>query len=278
MRSLLLLPVLLVPATAADPKAAVALVVDLKGAVTWQDGRKVVPARLMDAMLPGRRVVLAAGAKLVLVAMKGGERLAFEGPGAFILDGSGMASGLQPSVKGVPALKLARNLNPGELAQASLLMRVAPKDWEARLLRPGGRVAREAQTVLAWAPHPDAVAYSFVLKDPRGRTILSAETATPEARLPETVTLIPGARYSWWLRAEDAQARATAGAGDFTVLDAAARAVLDAALPAPGAEFADRLLYVALLIHFGLADEAEAPLKALRAERPGDPGLKKLGG
>lgn len=104
------------------------------------------------------------------------------------------------------------------VAMVLLLQRVGPAPDESRLLRPGtsteqeqlntleailpapgATVSRQEGILLVWeSDGPDAV-YEVALADSSGAALWRTRTPDTSIALPDTVRLVPGAVYHWWV-------------------------------------------------------------------------------
>lgn len=266
---------LLVPPMAAQAPAGVAMVTDLQGKASIQQGNLVEDLVLTAELAPGRKVQVAAGARLTLVSFGTGDQIHVTGPAAFTLDGEGRARGPKQRIQVVPVkgVKLQEALKPGGLAQASLVMRAS---WEGdiAMLQPGSAAVLEPFHRFAWAGAGEGAHYTFTLKDSQGRDVASVATQEPAYHLPANQSLLAGATYTWSITAEPREGTPRRAQGTFKVLSLPQRGLLLNLRALGRSSFSLRLAYAAALQQFGLQEEAKAEWRALRQERPGDPVLK----
>lgn len=272
----LCLPVAPMRAWAGDP---LALVTDVQGDATLVGGSRLAILQELDG---DTRLRLAAGSQVRLVLVADGRQYQLLGPGSFSL-GAGGPSAAQGG-RLVPAGDLGAafrglRLAPGRVAQASVAMRGARPASPRSILSPvspaGGRVL-EHRPVFAWTPVPAARGYTFTLVDAADRVVYEAPTAEPRAALPAGLALEPGQAYAWQVQALYARGREAGAWHALAMADDSLRQRVDQARPAPGADFAERLLYALFLDQEGLGDEARQIWADLARERPEADILRRL--
>lgn len=160
---------------------------------------------------------------------------------------------------------------PEEVAPARPALRLLePDPADASVLSPPLR--------LRWAPVLGSERYLLtleVLTDPAQQVwypvqdLFSVEVTGTEFAIPTDVHWVPGMLYRWRVETEDAKAFAV---GRFRVLSEARRQRLLAAQDALGRS---RMLRAAIYRAFGLYGEALTDLRALRAEQPQQPALRR---
>lgn len=267
MRLAAILPALLV--VLPSQAQTVAMVMDAQGDTQWTSG--VLPATRLPVLAElkaGDRLALSKGATVAWITFQGGEQLTVKGPASLTLGGDGHP---QPKVPGlearpVKALKLKEGLKPGGLAQASLVMR-GPKD-DFALTAPAAPVVLTLES-FAWEVQGTGATYHLQVREEGGPVCLETRTSATQVPAPKGL-FHPGKAYTWIVTCTAGDGTRTESAGRVELLSLARREALEAARPGPGADFAARLLYAALLEQFQLTDLAKVQWKALARERKGD--------
>ena len=250
---------------AADP---VAFVSDTKGDVVV-DGIGRPP--FLSELLPGSRLVLAAGAGAAVMYVVSGEEFSFKGPGEFVvtLDGVKAERGSEPLRRtAANRISSAVMVQTSKAATASLRMRGAPVLPGARrgpVYPVNARIAT-LQPTLRWIGEPDAE-YSVVVSSEEGKEIFRGNARGPSLRLPSR--LAAGRSYSW------AYSGAARGEARFETLPTEAIGVADKAR-AGAKNFADRVILALVLQDLGAAQDSREVWIKLAAERPDIPELAGL--
>jgi hypothetical protein len=117
--------------------------------------------------------------------------------------------------------------------------------------------------------------YRFELLDNTGKSLHEPDAVGGSFKLPASVPLSEGVKYTWELSAR-LDGRRYVSAGDFTIAPGALRSQAEALRPMPNAPVSERVAYAAWLEQEQLRDEARKYWKALAAERPDDVRLKSL--
>lgn len=272
LRSILpLLSVISISLMAADP---VAMIADVTGKVVRGEGG--VP-RITEMVAAGQELVLASGARIVLVGLAKGEEWVFQGPGKVHFNSQGRPEGLQPQGSNkAPLLKGQVKLKPGALAQASIVMRDVAPEAAPRLL-PEGPVLLNRMPHLTWkSPNPGAT-FLLRLMDGKGKLLAELTLNEPGLDLPEHLALQPGGELVWMLETRDAGGSRSQSQGHYRLISGDESALLEQNRPTDTSSFAARLIYASLLEQIGLRDESRTWWQALSAERPEDPVLAALG-
>ncbi len=68
------------------------------------------------------------------------------------------------------------------------------------LIAPTGDLRVFPSRTFTWRSVPQALSYQFELLDGNGALVLRRETTDPQVRLPESITLVPGVEYRWWVQ------------------------------------------------------------------------------
>jgi len=257
---------LVVAATALAYAAPVALVTDIVGAGTQKGG----PLKLLAELPRGSEIGIGDGGRVVVFYLADGSEWTLAGRGRYRL-GAAAPEALDGAP--APARKLAAaglravKFRTDRATQGGLQMRGG---GDLPLLRtPVDEVVLGGPVTFAWEPATAATTYRFELVDGAGASVYVLDTPESTLRLPADVALAPGHEYLWAVsgRVPDAAAPFYRAAA-FRTADEATRRRLDAAQPAAGAAFSERVLYAALLEDAGAKSAARAQRAALAAERP----------
>ncbi|HEX4942875.1 MAG TPA: hypothetical protein VFV55_00900 [Usitatibacteraceae bacterium] len=254
-------------ARAADP---VAFVSDIRGDVVMTGAGR--PPFLAE-LLPGSRLVLGSEASAAVMYVVSGEEFTLEGPGEFVVTGTGVKAitGPAPSRRS-PALRVSASVvaQSSRTATASLRMRSAPVPKAERTgpLYPVNARIATLQPTLRWSGEAGTT-YTVVVTSAAGKEVFRGGTKGPSLRLPSR--LVAGQGYSWTYSA------ATAAPGDSRFETLASDAIATAEKARSAAKtFADRVLLALVLQDLGAAQDAREVWAQLAAERPDIPELAGL--
>ena len=265
----------ILPSFGAEPAA---MVTDLQGsAVNSGGGRLAILAELGA----GAQLALASGARVTVAHFASGRQFDLDGPGIFRLTAAGVESGASGRVTARAPLSAAYRdvrLRPARVAQASISMRGNADDMPLQLISPVGTWLLENRPAFRWQPIAGVTSYRFQLTDNTGRVLHEARTSDNSAPLPETVMLETGQTYAWQIDATLPDGRVADGWTEFGIAGRDRRDRVEAARPAAGAPFGDRVLFALLLDDTGLREAARALWDELARERPADPRLRTLSG
>ncbi len=213
------------------------LVTDLDGEVTR--GGKTVD--LLTPLLPGERLRLIAGARVVVAFVAHAREFAASGPGEFRVEASSLSAlpgSAKPQMRELPAVYRQVKLDTTRLGQAGVRLRADSARLE---LVPRGLVA-EAPRFFHWPAGPATEGYVFRLADAKRNLIYEARLLDPALSLPDSIRMKPGAVYYWGVEMPGSGREAS-----WTRLHVAANALLakqlEAARPEPQAPRSERILY-----------------------------------
>ena len=268
-------------AVAAAPQP-VAMVTDLEGGNSVTGMGDTTELLLLAELVPGGRVDLGAGSRLVIVYFASGNEYVFEGPASIRINAQApeVLSGAGPEERQVLLAAAGEEIiiRPAGMAQASLVMRGADLDSKLRLDNLIDTKTLDSRPVFRWRPLPGVETYHFLLTDEGGATVVETDVAATEFRLPEEVMLDPSAIYTWELEARTPDGAAHDNWGDFSVATDDERALVERMRPPGNAPFSRRVLFAVMLGQMELRDAALEQWRALLAERGDDPQLRKLVG
>jgi hypothetical protein len=270
--------VLGVPAAGASAPQPVAVISSLSGSVVVAapHGAGRSEAHVFDWLPSDAEIEVGAEASATL-AFVSGDRYQL-GPGAKARLGaagptrsSGPVRALEP-VPPLPRIVAAPDARVGERAAA-----VRIRGGRIHGLYPsGGAVVLADKAVLRFAPVPNAATYRIDVEDEDGRSVLGLEVRSSTIAVPPA-SLLPGARYAWYVRTVGAAGPVARGEAEFRTLPqdlAAARNTMHASL---AAEADGEALGLAAEVDraLGLLFEARDGFAAARARSPGDASLEK---
>jgi hypothetical protein len=248
-------------AVAAAQGMPVAMLTDMQGHVefaTEPAGRTLklaAPLHIDDAL------ELAAEARLVVAYSGSGAVYEVRGPGivrigkadlAALKGASVLRSELPPQLRGL--------VQPGRAAQASIVLRAAPR--ELMPLAPRGAQLWSHARTLRWVPMDgaeDSAAWEYFVKliDETGAIVHAARTQMTAVTLPADLAMRRGERYLWTIEARGPNGRRAQSESEFTLVGADVEQALLAAQPAAKGEAA-RAVYLIALRQHGLLQAAEA--------------------
>lgn len=209
------------PAPLGAAARALALVYQVDGAVTWQQGQRAPrPLRAFERLSRGARLVLPAQASVAL-AFEDGRRARLTGPGAMRLTGRGRLLGTcgttpLPSVPALPALGALAEDERAGLRSAAVRVRgeVIAELWPTA---PGRTLA--SATTLTFATVAGASAYRVELRTRTGMLLLARTLSAPRLALPAGL-LAPGTSYLWSVESLTAAGAPARGEARLLTLDA----------------------------------------------------------
>jgi len=249
-------------ASAAAAAAPLALVADVVGTASLQGDR----LRLLQEVDAGSVLIVNGGSEVVVFYLADGAQWSLKGAGAYrVVPGAPEATAGAPAPERRPSPAALRDVRvrSDRVTQGGVVLRSVVVDAPTPL-SPVAEVVLSAPVRFRWTPLARPAAYAFELVDAAGARIYAGDTDRADLVLPASVTLVPGASYRWSVRARDAAPSRTA---EFRYADATTRKRLGDARPPPGAPFAQRVVYVALLEGEGAASEAHELRRTLEAER-----------
>ena len=207
---LLCLPLFMPVSSAYGQSEDAAMVVDMSGAATYENGaHKDNPVALMDFLAKGDVIKLENGATLVLNYFASGQREEISGPGQITVGVDQSRKDQKVEVKSnkvefVPPpaqVQIADAQHSGVVA-----LRSPPSPVPSLLetnLNPNKTALRGLPITLTWQPQPGVSRYEVVVADILEDVVLKTETDTSNYLL-DKPTLRPGEEYVW--KAQDADA------------------------------------------------------------------------
>jgi hypothetical protein len=281
MRALpLLLAALLVPFAAPAWAAPVALVTDLRGAASINEGGKPRPAALLVYLEPGTTIRLDAASRMVLTYLSRPMEVLVTGPAEVTVgaDGVNVVKGEKAVTRNLQAGRadVARQFEPVQrdrLALATVHMRSAGRP-QITLEGPNNTSVYTATPSFSWSALPGVTSYRLTVMDLGGRTLVErAVNATAYSIV--SPPLRHGVSYLWSVEAKLPSGEQLSAQGRFSVLDDALSRRIARSEPAKDASFSERVLFAAQLESEGLAYDAKRAWRSLAAERPDDITLRE---
>ncbi len=265
------LGILTLALAAAAQAAPFAMVTDLKGAASANDGAGEKKLALLAYIEKPTEIRVEPEARLAVTYFAGGIQYRFTGPARVALeaDAARVIDGQALEQKKIAPEKTigGPGLSPEQwrrLQQATVVMRNVKSSFT--VLGPDRTSLLERQAEFAWTPVEGAKRYRFVLYGADG-AILHEATSEATALRPEGVALEPGQKYRWKVDAVGV-ARPVSASGTFAVADEAARARLLGLRQAAGAEAGARAFYATTLEAEGYAYDARNEWRALARDFP----------
>jgi hypothetical protein len=250
--------------------APFAMVTDLKGGATSEQGKLA----LLSYIEKPTQVRVEPGGKLVVTYFANGTQYSFSGPARVSLEAATpkVIEGAQSEARKVGPEKTISGggLSADQwrrLQQATVVMRTVRSSFT--VVGPDRTALLDRQPEFEWTALPAAKAYRLVVYGPDNSVIHEMRTEKNSARPGSALTLEPGKRYRWKVDALGVQKPQTTS-GTFTVADDSARRELLAARPG-GGDTAARAFYATQLEMQGHAHDARAEWKALAREFPNEP-------
>jgi len=272
--------VALVAASAANA-APVAMITDLQGKVQPEGASTEAPS-ILASLEDGSTLQVADGAALVVVYFDSGKEYSFKGPSTVKF-----TAGTPQVVAGNPAASRdplmgkvagAGKIKPVGKIQAAVVMRGANEKARIKLESLSGTRVLEAKPEFRWQGPGEGLQYNFELSDDAGAVLFEQRVAGTAFRLPDSIPLREGTKYTWVLDTTTGDGRKYSNAADFTLAPAELRAEVEAVRPGTNASMAERVTYAAWLDQLQFHDEARKYWKQLAAARAGDANLHKLAG
>ncbi|HZM34705.1 MAG TPA: hypothetical protein VFC18_09425 [Burkholderiales bacterium] len=266
------LTVLALPAMA----SSVAIVTDLSGKAT-AEGMNVA---ILFEIREDARVEVTDGTRMVAVYFSSGEEYTFTGPAQihFRPGEPQVLSGPKAEKRSNPLARSGRNvaIKPIGVAQAGFVMRSWRNTARVKLLSPSGTLTLEHSPEFRWTEVESALRYHFELTDDTGEPLYEANVAASSLRLPASLRLREGARYTWQVSTRLSNGRRYVGASDFSVASPELRSEAEALRPVATAPVSAQVTFALWLEQMELKDEARKYWKAVASERPRDERLKTL--
>jgi hypothetical protein len=276
---------LLAPAMvlAAAPKSAdepVAMITDLKGAVSVHSALGDQGADLLMSLQPGAELRIPAAGSVTLVYYASARRYTYAGADT-------VSVGAQSPSAGSGAPGSSRVLAPAgdtgldarqvqELVQGGMQMRNFDPRKRIRLKSPVRTALLERGPVFVWEPLESGTQYRFTLRDDAGLVLLETLMDSTRLRLPQEIRLHEGVNYTWQVDARAVGGNAYSASTEFSLLPAAQRALIEGRRPSADAEVSDVLVYALLLQENNLRDEAGKIWSVLAGEHPESGSLQRL--
>ncbi|GMU73538.1 MAG: hypothetical protein HS109_01160 [Burkholderiales bacterium] len=245
----------------------VAVVTDVQGAATLA-GASVAMLQQLDA---GRKVDLAAGARVALIYYANGAQYELRGPGFVSVDVQQphASQGATVHARAAPGPATMR-LKPTGLVQGAVVMR----NLGLRVIAPDPQVL-SMHPDLAWTDSRTGTVYDVAVIDASGAAVF--ETTTPERRVkvPEARPLVPGQAYALQVKARVGSEVVQVARAEFRVAPAELQAQAKALAPAADAAVSERVAYALWLEQNDLRDEARRRWAAVAAARPDQGSLRE---
>lgn len=258
-RLVLLLALFVAPIHAMEP---VALVTELAGKATLGAKAQAAPLELLQDLMPGARVTLAAGARAVVVHTASGVVYELTGPGAFRVQAKAVESADGKSHvarRDLPAEIRAYKLNPAVAAQASVIMR---SSQPLRLAGPNGGVLTDDE--LRYGVPGSLRDTHLEVLDGTGTVVLRLDGAGV-FDLKGRHAWSPGQRYVVRVKGVDARSRPATLEAAFQVLAPEAVARMRSMQPAAGTPATDWIVYALALESVGANASARDVWTTLQA-------------
>jgi len=251
----------------------VAMVTDVKG----------LPALpLLSEIAKGTHVRLDSGASASIVYLQSGQEYELSGPSEVEIGAEAPRAlkGKAP-VKHGAALSRSREavrIDPVKVTQGALVMRGPAQAPQLRMDSLSDTTTLDARPRFEWTAATPGLRYRIDLIDGAGKKIFSIPVEQSPALLPEDVSLLPDADYTWLLTAIGPGGESYESAGDFKVASDELRARVEGLRPAADASVSERVVFAAWLEQMHLRDEARKVWKTIAAERKDEPRLQVLAG
>lgn len=252
-----------------------AMLIDVRAGSVQSAGKRLALLAGLDA---GARLDLDAAASATIAHYGAGRQFDLEGPGSFTVSATGIdaaGGGRVIARAAVAAAFRDVRLRPSRSAQASMSMR-GQETQTLDTLSPVGVWVLERQPVLRWTAVAGAEGYRVRLTDEAGKLLHEARAGETRAMLPPALVLEAGPVYVWQVEAMLPGGRRLESWAEFAIADLRRRELFEAARPAAGASFGERLLFAVLQDEAGMPDAARTTWDQLARERPGDPRLEGL--
>jgi hypothetical protein len=225
---------------------------------------------LLRELQSGQVLRLDAGSKVIVVFLPGGQVYELSGAGRFRVRAKTIEpldARNPPHRRELPSSLQHLAVKPSDTSQGAVIMRGGAVSERVVLIRPSNSISSQQGMVFEWRPVATTV-YRFLLVDEQGNKTIEADVGEPRYELPAGVTLAEGRPYVWVVSARNQRGVTTESAAEFTILPSVQRSALEAARPAPNAEFTERLVYALALEQRGLKDEAQRYWSELASDRP----------
>lgn len=248
----------------------VAVVTDVQGAATLA-GASVAMLQQLDA---GRKVDLAAGARVALIYYANGAQYELRGPGFVSVDVQQphASQGATVHARAAPGPATMR-LKPTGLVQGAVVMR----NLGLRVIAPDPQVL-STHPDLAWTDSRTGTVYDVAVVGASGARVFETTTHERRSKVPEARALAPGQSYALQVTARIGPEVVQVARAEFRVAPAELQAQAKALAPAAEAAVADRVAYALWLEQNDLRDEARRWWAAIAASRPEQGSLRERAG
>ena len=256
------------------------MVTDATGGVTAQGGPVKGEITILTEIEAGTRVQLAGPARLVVIYLKSGDEYTMSGPGLIEFRASEpvAASGAAPTKRAYSLgnVSAAPRIKPIGVTQGAIVMRSVRPAARIKLLNLTSTRILERSPEFRWQAVEPGVRYQFELNDESGKALFEVQVEGVALKLPPTVELKEGTRYTWTVSARLKDNRRYLSSGEFTIAPAELRSQAEALRSPSTAPVSERVAYAVWLEQVELRDEARGYWRTLAAERPQDARLKEL--
>jgi hypothetical protein len=261
---------LVAAAQAAQTEAQpVAIVSDAHGDAFLAASPAPVRLTLLRELQSGQVLRLDPGSKVVIVFLPGGQVYELAGAGRYRVRAKTVEAldGNAPRGRELPSSLKHLAVKPNDVSQGAVIMRGGTVSDRVVLVRPSNAIASQQGLLFEWRPVSTTV-YRFLLVDEHGNKTVEADVGEPRYELPPGLTLAEGRPYVWVVSARNQRGVTTESAAEFTILPSVQRSAIEAARPAPSADFTERLVFALALEQRGLKEEAQRYWTELAGDRP----------
>jgi hypothetical protein len=263
------LPLVAAAQTAPTEGQPVAIVSDAHGDAFLAANPVPIRLTLLRELQSDQVLRLDPGSRIVVVFLPGGQVYELAGPGRYRVRAKTIEAldGNAPRRRELPSPLQHLAVKPNDVSQGAVIMRGGTVSDRVVLVRPSNAIASQQGLVFEWRPVSTTV-YRFLLVDEHGNKTVEADVAEPRYELPRDLTLAEGRPYVWVVSARNQRGVTTESAAEFTVLPSVQRSAIEAARPAPGADFTEQLVFALALEQRGLKEEAQRHWGKLARDRP----------
>ncbi len=251
----------------------VAVVTDVQGTATLP-GPPATPVAMLQQLDAGRKVGLAAGARVALIYYANGAQYELRGPGTVSIDAqqphASQGATIHARVAAGPATV---RLKPAGLVQGAVVMR----NLGLRVVAPDPQVL-STRPELAWTDSRTGTVYDVAVIDASGARVFETTTQERRSKVPEARSLAPGQSYALQVTARIGAEVVQVARAEFRVAPAELQAQAKALVPAADAAVADRVAYALWLEQNDLRDEARRWWAAAAQSRPEQGSLRERAG
>lgn len=251
-----------------------AIVTDMQGRATLQNGAQPGPVALLTEIGDGDVLELAPGARLVLIHYWPGHEYTLAGPGRVRV-----GHGALEALAGAPPERRSGSggvrVNPSGLVQAAVRTRDRSTP-QFRLLHPVGVRLLLPQAEFHWEMPQAATEVGFSLSSDNGAVLYEGRTREARIVLPASIRLAAGARYAWRVTSANGQGpERTAIAGFSTATVELAEAVRRLR-PNEQAAVSELVAFALWLAQERLQGEADRYWRLVAQQRPGEPAVARM--